>query len=239
MKYSIISHLILTKKKKPKVLHWQKCQKWAFYSVFSWTTLGNGDCLEASRVWRCRFCTSGLRNPEMLQILSRSVRLDVACWRMSLSRAPVGSPKDLLKTPVPDTEKNPRQQDDAALILHYRRTVDVTMMCFNAVQYLVIAYGFAPCSFLLANVTFCKGYQLISLVFTSSVHVPPFFNCFNSKFCITEENICSWNYIFAIKKAGHVNAAMNKSIFGPCRHKMNNPNIQELNINSKLCKDDI
>lgn len=85
------------------------------------------------------------------------------------------------------------------------------MMCFNAVQYLVIADGFAPCSFLLANVTFCKGYQLISLVFTSSVHVPPFFNCFNSKFCITEENICSSNYFFAI----NVNAAMNKSIFGP------------------------
>lgn len=132
----------------------------------------------------------------MLQVLLRSVRLDVDCWRLSLSRAPVGSPKDLLKTPVPDTEKKTRQQDAAALILHYRMQKHVkpchhSMMRFNAVQYLVIADGFAPCSFLLANVTFCKGYQLISLVFTSSVHVPPFFNCFNSKFCITEENICS------------------------------------------------
>lgn len=132
----------------------------------------------------------------MLQILSRSVRLDVDCWRMSLSRAPVGSPKDLLKTPVPDTEKNPGSRMTLLSFFtteckKHIKPCHYSMMCFNAVQYLVIADGFAPCSFLLANVTFCKGYQLISLVFTSSVHVPPFFNCFNSKFCITEENICS------------------------------------------------
>lgn len=50
--------------------------------------------------------------------------------------------------------------------------------------YLVIAAGFAPSSFLLAKLTFCKGYQLISLMFTLSVHVPPFFSCFTSKFCV-------------------------------------------------------
>lgn len=48
--------------------------------------------------------------------------------------------------------------------------------------HLVIADGFAPSSFLRAKLTFCSGYQLISLVFTSRVHVPPFFNCFSSKF---------------------------------------------------------
>lgn len=53
--------------------------------------------------------------------------------------------------------------------------------------YLVIAAGFAPSSFLLAKLTFCNGYQLISLMFTSSVHVPPFFSCFSSKFCVIEK----------------------------------------------------
>lgn len=63
-------------------------------------------------------------------------------------------------------------------------------------MYLVIAAGFAPSSFLLAKFTFCRGYQLISLVFTLSVHVPPFFSCFSSKFCVIAEGnvICTAVY---------------------------------------------
>lgn len=53
--------------------------------------------------------------------------------------------------------------------------------------YLLITAGFAPSSFLLAKFTFCKGYQLISLVFMFCTHVPPFFSCFSSKFCKRNE----------------------------------------------------